>query len=147
MLDYDIYEMELEKNIKRNEKFFEIFNIWLQLKKLNKGTINNHIENAKLYINNYLNYHEVTKMEDGVYKVYTFFNDWFIRKCSWASESNLKKEANSIKMFYECMSQSGNINVLEYNKLCKIIDENMDNFVRTLININEYEGEEWEGFI
>ncbi len=86
-------------------------------------------------------------MEDGIDKVYPFLNDWFIRKCSWASESNLKKEANSIKMFYECMSQSGNINYLEYIKLCKTIDENMDNFVRTLININEYEGEEWEGFI
>ena len=50
-------------------------------------------------------------------------------------------------MFYECMSQSGNINYLEYIKLCKTIDENIDNFVRTLINNNEYEGEEWERFI
>lgn len=141
MEDNDIYEIKLEKNLKKNEKFLEIFHIWLQLKKLNKRIINNHIENAKLYINNYLNYHEVTRMEDGVNMVYDFFNDWYIRKCWWASESNLKKEANSIKMFYECMSQSGNINILEFNKLCKTIDENMDRFIRTLIYINEYEGE------
>ena len=54
MEDNDIYEIKLEKNLKKNEKFLEIFHIWLQLKKLNKRIINNHIENAKLYINNYL---------------------------------------------------------------------------------------------
>ena len=34
MEDNDIYEIKLEKNLKKNEKFLEIFHIWLQLKKL-----------------------------------------------------------------------------------------------------------------
>ena len=44
----------------------------------------------EFFLNDYLNYYEPTKMEDGTALVYDFLSDWFIRKCMWSSESSLK---------------------------------------------------------
>ena len=50
------YDLKLKENIKRNEKFIDEFEKWLIEKKLSDKTINKHLNNIDLYINNYLNY-------------------------------------------------------------------------------------------
>lgn len=52
------YDKKVEKNRKRNEK----------------------------YINDYLNYHDITKAEEGIKCIHTFLDGWFIEKCLWASK-------------------------------------------------------------
>ena len=137
------YELELEKNIKRNKKFINEFEKWLIAQKLGKKTIRKHLDNIDLFINDYVNYYEVTKMKDGISKVYSFLNDWFIRKCSWSSVTSIKETAASIKKFYQCMSEKGYVSSEDYKFLCRMIKDNMDNFIDSLM---EYEGE-WEEFI
>ena len=78
MKDYRAYEKKVEENHKRNEIFIKEFENWLNQKGLVKKTIRKHLNNASLYINNYLNYYDVPKMEDGIYHVYSLLNDWFI---------------------------------------------------------------------
>ena len=90
MKDYEVYELNLKKNNKRNDKFLKIFEKWLNEQKLTKKTINKHLCNVDLYINDYLNYYEITNMEAGVNMIYTFLDDWFIRKCMWSSVSSIK---------------------------------------------------------
>ena len=75
------YDKKMEKIIKTNEKYLDEFEKWLENKKLNPKTINRHVSNAYLYINDYLNYYDVIKVEDGIGSVYSFLDGWFIEKC------------------------------------------------------------------
>ena len=50
MEDYELYEINLKKNNKRNEKFLKIFADWLNNQKIGKKTIRKHINNIDLYI-------------------------------------------------------------------------------------------------
>jgi len=45
---------------------------WLIQKGLVPKTIRKHLNNANLYINNYLNYYEASTMKDDVHSVYGF---------------------------------------------------------------------------
>ena len=147
MEDYELYELNLKKNNKRNEKFLKIFENWLKDQKLVNKTIKKHLNNIDLYINDYLNYYEVTPMEDGVGMVYAFLSDWFIRKCMWSSVASIKETAASIKKFYQCMSEKNYIKNEDYKFLCQEIKNNMDIFIDSFIEYDQYEGEEWEEFI
>ena len=146
MEDYKLYEINLKKNKKRNEKYIKIFENWLNEQNLDKKTIRKHLDNIDLYINDYLNYYEVTKMEEGVREAYSFLSDWFIRKCLWSSVTSIKEMAASIKKFYKCMSEKGYIDNEDYQILCEEIKDNMDEFIETVIEYNDYDGEEWEEF-
>lgn len=123
------YELKIEQNRKRNEKFIKEFESWLTEKGLVKKTIRKHLNNADLYINDYLNYYDVEKMEDGIYSIYGFLDGWFIEKCLWSSRNSLKETASSIKKFYQCMSELGYVTVDDYKKLCREIKDNMDEFL------------------
>ena len=80
------YEIKLEENTKRNEKYIKEYEKWLIEKNLTNKTIKKHLDNIDLYINDYLNYYDVIKVEEGIHSVYSFFKRWFIRKCLWASK-------------------------------------------------------------
>ncbi len=144
MKDYEVYELNLKKNNKRNDKFLKIFEKWLNEQKLTKKTINKHLCNVDLYINDYLNYYEITNMEAGVNMIYTFLDDWFIRKCMWSSVSSIKDIAASIKKFYQCMSEKDYIKNEDYKRLCQEIKDHMDEFINSFIKYEQYE--EYEEF-
>ena len=50
------YEKKIDKNIKRNKKYINGFEKWLNEKGLVNKTIKKHISNAELFINDYLSY-------------------------------------------------------------------------------------------
>lgn len=59
--------------------------------------IKKHLENVDLFINDYLNYYEIIKAEDGLDEVFVFLEGWFIEKCMWSSKNSLKETVTSIK--------------------------------------------------
>lgn len=93
------YELKVEQNRKRNEKFIKEFEDWLIEKVLVKKTIRKHVNNIDLYINDYLKCYDITKMEDGMSSVHSFLDGWFIEKCLWVSRNSLIETASSIKKF------------------------------------------------
>ena len=123
------YEIKVEENLKRNEKYIKEFEKWLNEKNLAKKTIRKHISNIDLYINDYLNYYDVIKVEDGIGSVYSFLDGWFIEKCLWASKNSLKETATSIKKFYQFMSENNYVDIDNYKDMCSFIKENMDEFL------------------
>lgn len=129
MLDYD---KKIEENRKRNEKYIKKFEEWLNEKGLVVKTIRKHLNNVDLYINDYLNYYDVIKVEEGMEEIYSFFDGWFIEKCLWASRSSLKEIASSIKKFYQYMSENNYVSVENYKDMCIFIKENMDEFLEQL---------------
>lgn len=129
MFDYDI---KVEKNRKRNEKYIKEFEKWLNNKGLVKKTIKKHLGNVELYLDNFLTYYDITKMEDGINEIDTFFSDWFIRKCMWSSKNSIKETAASIKKFYQCMSEHNYVNKEDYKILCEEIKDNMEFWLESL---------------
>lgn len=132
MDNYKDWEKKVEANHKRNDKFIQEFEEWLNQKGFAKKTIRKHINNASLYINDYLNYYYAEKMEDGVYSVHGFLDGWFIEKCLWSSRNSLKETAASIKKFYECMREKEHVKKDDYKSLCREIKDNMDEYLEQM---------------
>lgn len=126
MMDYD---EKVEENEKRNKKYINEFENWLTEKGLAAKTIKKHLNNVDLYINLYLNYYDITKAEEGMNQIYSFLNGWFIEKCLWSSRNSLKETAASIKKFYQYMSEYNYVSLEDYNDMCILIKDNMDDFL------------------
>ncbi len=141
--DYKKYEEDVKKITKKNERYLKAFENWLVDKNLSEKTIRNHVENADLYINNYLTYYDANKMEEGTSMVYSFLDDWFIRKCLWSSVASIKATAASIKKFYQCMCELGFVKKDDYDMLCHVIKENMDVFIDSY---EEFYGDDEDDF-
>lgn len=132
MSDYSDFEKKVEENSKRNEKYIEEFEKWLIEKGLVVKTIRKHLSNVNLYNNDYLNYYEVIKAEDGIDDIYSFIDGWFIRKCLWASKNSIKEMIASLKKFYQYMSENNYVSVEDYKDMCSFIKDSMDDFYETL---------------
>ena len=126
------YELKINENRKRNKKYIDEFESWLNEKKLTEKTIKKHISNVDLYVNDYLNYYDVIKVEEGVDEVTSFLGGWFIEKCMWASRTSLKETASSLKKFYQFMCEKDYVNEEDYKMMCDEIKERMDDFIRDL---------------
>ena len=97
-------------------------------KGLVKKTIRKHLSNVDLYINDYLNYYDITKVENGISSVHSFLDGWFIEKCLWASKNSLKETAASIKKFYQFMSENDYVSVADYKDMCRLSKKIWMNF-------------------
>jgi len=126
------YYKKVEENRKRNEKYIKEFEKWLKENDLVDKTIRKHLNNVDLYINDYLNYYDITKVENGMNSIHSFLDGRFIEKCLWASKNSLKQTAASIKKFYQYMSENNYVSVEDYKEMCSFIKENMDEFLETL---------------
>ena len=136
-MDFDEIVKEAEE---RNEKYLDIFEKEFQESGLSKKTINGHLSNVSLFLNDYLVYYqEDTKMEDAVGCVDDFLGYFFIRKCMWATPSSLKATAASIKKFYKCMVSNGLVNEYDYKHLCDELKENMDGYLQDLYDFDNFE--------
>lgn len=143
MENYKDYEKKQKENEKRNRKFIKEFESWLNNKKLSPKTIRKHLQNIDLYLNYYLSYYEINKMEDGAYEAFTYLNSWYMRKCLFASKTGITESAASIKKFYKCMCELGYVSNEDYNYLCESINNNMDEFLESFI---EYDNFEYDDF-
>lgn len=134
-----------KKNSKRNEKFLKEFEEWLNGKNLTDKTINKHISNVDLYINDYLTYYEVKDAEKGVRDVTSFLGGWFIEKCLWASKTSIKDTAASLKKFYCYMNENGYVSDKDYKNLCKDVKDGMEDILDDLEAFDN--GTYWDMFM
>lgn len=128
-MDYEDYVKEVSLIFDENKKYLKEFEEWLVKKELSNKTIKNHVSNVDVYINDYLNSFEPTKMNEGCYLLDGYLGDWFIRKCMWSTESSVKSTATSIKKFYECMLESSYIEKEDYDYICDEIKESLNDWV------------------
>ena len=133
------YEKKANKNIKRNAKYLLKFEKWLTKKGLVNKTIKKHLNNTSLYINNYLNYYDIIKAEDGLDEVFVFLDSWFIEKCLWSSRNSLKETASSLKKFYQFMSENNYVDFDDYKETFDYIKDNMDELLKNVDEFNNFD--------
>ncbi len=132
MDEYDQYEAECEKVRKENRNVLDGFRKYLELKKLSEKTVNKHVYNIDFYINDFLLYEEPLKPREGVNMLNSFLGYWFIRKALWASVTSIKENITSLKHFYSCLHQNGDVTSEELYEMKQDIKENKDEWLETL---------------
>lgn len=135
-MDYDV---EYEKMMSRNHKFLEIFYNDLYEKGLTQKTLKKHLNNVSFYINDFLNYYEITDMKEGCYKIDEFLGSWFIKKAMWSNKTAIKENGASIKKFYKCMLDHKFIDEKSFNVLCRTIKEMMPQWIEKVEEYNHFE--------
>lgn len=104
-LNFNEYKKLMDINIKRNCQFLKEFSKWLKKKKLDKKTISNHIKNVDLFLNDYLNYHNIKKMEEGQKEIDSFLSNWLSNIYGNSNKVFLRNMKESLDLFYECMQE------------------------------------------
>ncbi len=125
-MDYIENENKYEQIKKENQGFLRIFQEELEKKGLSEKTIRSHLGNVDFYINSFLLYSEPIPMKDGIDYVDEFLGEFFIRKCMWSTPATIKGNAASLKKFYKCMADYGEVGMDEYKYLCELIRDNME---------------------
>lgn len=120
------YENKVDSNIQRNEKYIKEFKEWLIEKGLTKKTISKHLCHVGIYVDDFLNYYDIIKIEDGTKEVVGFLDGWYARRCLRPSKGAIKEMAASLKKFYQFMSEKGYVKVEDYDDMCSVIKEILD---------------------
>jgi len=118
--------MNPEKLMQKNEKYLKEFENWLIEKGLGAKTINKHMDNIDLFLSDFMAYYLMMPMEEGCSEIGSFFSDFFIPKCMWATPNSVKMTAASIKKFYQCMVELNYVSKEDYDLLVEVIKEEME---------------------
>lgn len=114
------YEKKCEEIRRTNNEYLKMFEE--DMNGLSAKTIRRHLSNADFFINGYLLLYEPLTMEEGLSRVGSFLDDYFLRKCA-GTEGTRKEMAASIKKFYRCMKEHGKISETSFDILCDDIKE------------------------
>lgn len=128
----DDYDEEPEKAIearKENQKYMDIFLKELKASGISDKTIQNHMDNVDFYLTDYLPFtdNDSTDMKGGaeIFNLRDFFGYFYIQKCMWSTPNNLKTTGASIKKFYKCMADNGEISKDKYKEISTLFKEEM----------------------
>ena len=142
-MEFEQYEAEVKKNEKANRVHISTFEKWLKGKNLSDKTIRRHAGNVDLYLNYYLNYYDPQDVKAGCYSIGGYLGGFYARKVAWASCSQIKSNAASIKKFYACMLEQGVVEKDDYAYLYNEIKEEMEVWLED-IRQNEEELEDMD---
>lgn len=136
-MDYQAYEIACEKIREENKQYLGLFQAELKAASLSDKTIQRHLSNVDLFINDFLLYEEPVPMKDGCGHVELFLGDFYIRKCMWSTPGNIKTTAASLKKFYKCMADHGKVKKEEYNWLCETIKNELEQWQADCARFND----------
>lgn len=149
MGDYEDYEKECKRIRQENNLILSRFATWLRKKQLSEDTIQKHVGNIDLYVNQFLLYEEVIEAKDGASEIGMFLGYWFIRKAMWSSVNQIKSNAASLKKFYTYMCEIGQTAQERLDDLNEAIREEMSEWIATMNRYDDQSitdmGEVWFG--
>ena len=94
-----------------NARLRERFCDWLRSRGLSRRTIERHVGNAGVYLDEFLLYDDPVEASEGArsHHLRMFFDYWFVRKCVCASPTGMRAMAASLKKFYAFMDEVGEV--------------------------------------
>ena len=145
--DYDVEPKESIEARKENKKYLDMFLKDLMAAGLSEKTIRNHMDNVDFYLTDYLpfNGEEACDMKEGVetYNLRDFLGYFFIHKCMWSTPNNLKTTGASLKKFYKCMADHGEIEKDKYKELCTLFKEEMADWQEDCRKFNDDDDDDY----
>lgn len=130
----------------RNDELFDTFEQWLNRQELSAGTIQRHLDNVRFFANGYMagdgGFAEVPRPADqtGVADVDEFLSDWFPYEASWPSVGTLTSAMASLKKFYVCLKETGQIAAGQADEILKLLQSNRSSYIELM---REFEEEEF----
>jgi len=138
------YEKECKRIRKENEKLISDFEKWLSNKNLSSKIIEKHVSNIDFYVNEFLLYEDAVEAKDGHDEIGMFLGYWFIKKAMWANITAIKKNAASLKKFYQFMYEQGKISEEAFSALKESIKEEMFEWLATTDRYDDPDIEDME---
>ena len=136
-------EKDYKKLTKENKKIVDLFKHWLKNQNLSNKTMNSHLFNVDLFINEYLIDYQFVNPVKGIAYINDFMEDFFVRKCMWSNASSMKTTAASLKKFYQCLADHGKISEKDLNFVKTLIKNNIDFWIETVEEYNNFDEDEW----
>lgn len=136
-------EKDYKKLTKENKKIVDLFTHWLKNQNLSNKTMNSHLFNVDLFINEYLIDYQFVNPVKGIAYIDDFMEDFFVRKCMWSNASSVKSTAASLKKFYQCLAHNGKILAKDFDFVKELIKDNMDFWVENVTDYNNFDENEW----
>jgi hypothetical protein len=147
--DYDDYDDEddyyLDDLPEENHEYITLFRNDLTASNLSLRTIDHHLENIDLFLNEYLWGWEEAHMAEGTARIDAFFMGFYIDQWFWASPTSVRQTAASIKKFYRSMLNHRKISEKEYQQVEKTIQNRKEEWVKELRRKDE-EDEDYDDF-
>ena len=144
--DYDDEEdYYLDDLPEENHEYVELFRNDLVASNLSSQTIDQHLENTDLFLNEYLWGWEEAHMAEGVSRIDSFFMDFFIDEWPWASPTSVRQTAASIRKFYRSMLNHSRISEKEYQQAVKTIQSRKEEWVEEL-RLRDKEADDYDDF-
>lgn len=139
---YEDYERECRRIREENAAYLETFEKSLRQAWLSEKTIRKHVGNADFYINEFLLRYDANPMAEGTGYISSFLGDFFIRKCLWSTPTSIREYAASLKKFYKCMLDEGNVGADDYAYLLETIKTEKDDWIEECEIYNDV-SEDW----
>ena len=130
------YDKGIEDYEAINQEYIDLFAEDLKKKGLKQSTIDRHIFNVDLYLNDFLP-REGLSMEEGNGSISYFMKYFYIAKCSWSVPSNIKSTAVSIRKFYKLMVDMGKADREGYEYMVDEIKNETDSWIETCRRYND----------
>lgn len=115
-MEIEYSEEEIKKIRVENRKYIDLFEKSLKNKKLTEKTIKNHLENIDFYLNEFVADH----YQEGFDKAHLYLDDFYyylLQKCLWATSTEIRGVAASLKKFYKCMCDNNIITKMDLSEL------------------------------
>lgn len=97
---------------------------------LKESTVEKHLINVSFFVTHYLENAMDCDAVEGIKFVSTFFDDWFVRKTTWATQNGIKENITSLKKFYSFLSKESLVEKADYLALQSEIKANKDCWIK-----------------
>lgn len=142
MSSYEEYERACNEIMKQNQALLSGFEASLTAAGLSKKTIQNHMNNADLYINDFLLREDAVPPEEGLGFLDSFFT-FFIHKCMWSTPATVKSTAASLKKLYKYMMEQRKISKDDYQEFAEELKEGVPFWQSECADFNDDDDDEW----
>jgi len=116
----------VDNNSKNNEFFLEQFQNWLAKQKIEATNIQKYIVNCKYYLD-YIEQEFMETMEEGCFLTCAFFEVYIKLNITEEDNQFIYDMVDSLKTFYQCMSELKYISSTDYVDLCDDLKQVLDN--------------------
>lgn len=125
--DFDAQVKQIQA---RNEPILSGFRQFLARGSLSPKTITTHAQNMEFFTQ-YLVYYEPLKVLDQTTStdVFSFLNDWFLRKAMWSSVTAVKSHLATFKKFFTWMSETNQMARADSERILATIKEDREEFI------------------